>query len=173
MRRRRLILAPALATALVAGACGDDGTPASGTTEAWSTCTEERDGWERCEDGNVIWCHAFGTPHFHTGARCASAGFECVSITESRAVCSSPDETCEDGEFSCRENTALNCLDGQVALWPCGTRLQCMTEPSLSLATCWDPSPTAPCSGHGDLYESGCVCNPGYQPTEDGEGCVP
>ena len=131
--RRRATMAPTLAAVLVTAACGEDESPSVDTTVNWS-CSDERDGWERCEEGNVIWCHAFGTPHFHTGARCASAGLECVSVTDARAVCTVPEETCEAGEFSCRDNIATNCLEGRVALWPCGTRRQCVTEPGTALA---------------------------------------
>ncbi|HJL42144.1 MAG TPA: hypothetical protein RMG48_12655 [Myxococcales bacterium LLY-WYZ-16_1] len=155
------------------GCGGSDPDGPSGSNDGWEECTEERDSWERCDNGDVIWCHVFGDPHFHSGARCEAASLTCIEVDERRAVCADPANACEDGTYRCEGNTALNCVDGILAEEPCGTRKECVADGQAGVATCYDPRPNAPCSGFGDLYASGCVCFRGYRPTADEEGCVP
>ena len=165
---RRLVLASQLLLLSAAlAACGDD--TESSAAEAWA-CSESKNLSERCEEGEVVWCHAVGTPHFHGGAKCALAQYSCIEVTEDRAVCSN-NETCADGDFRCEGNTAINCVQGVIGLEPCGTRKKCLEEPAAALATCWDDRAEAPCSGHGALYEDGCVCDRGYTRSGDGESC--
>lgn len=163
---RRLTLIASLALAVCCG--GEDAPPAEDFE-----CTEARDRWEQCQGGEVVWCHGFGTPHFHSGAKCALAGLACTEISERRAVCTDDSATCDPGAFACDGNTATNCIDGVLALEPCGTRKTCLADDAAGLATCFDDRPDAPCSGHGDLYASGCVCNRGYIPGPEGGSCVP
>ncbi len=150
-------------------ACGDD--PVSEPQGPWA-CTDDRDRWERCDGGDVIWCHAFGTSHFHGGAKCAQAGLECTELSDRRAVCTDGDASCEEGSFTCEGNTALNCTSGVLAREPCGTLKRCLADEAAGVATCWDDRPEAPCSGHGDLYSSGCVCHRGYVPGSTPDSCV-
>jgi hypothetical protein len=162
------MLAAFLAGGLGLG-CGDSGPEPS--SEDWP-CTAERDLFERCDDGTVVWCHAVGEPHFHSGARCEAANLDCIEVDERRAVCADPASTCEAEAFRCDGNTALNCVAGLLSQEPCGTRKTCLAEAEAGVAVCRDPRPEAPCSGLGDLYESGCVCLRGYRATADG-ACVP
>ncbi len=150
---------------LLACSGGDDGDG------NWD-CSTEKNLSEQCDEGEVIWCHAGGTPHFHGGAKCALANLTCTEVTEDRAVCTDPTLTCTAGEYSCDGNTAVNCVEGVVALEPCGTRKTCLEEPAAGLATCWDDRPEAPCSGHGALYENGCVCDRGYTLGSNAETCT-
>ena len=139
---------------------------------AWEDCTADRDLWERCSDGEVIWCHAVGVPHFHSGAKCALANLECTELSENRAACTDG-TACSEGEFRCDGNTAVNCAFGSLTLEPCGTRKMCLADQQVGVATCWDDRPEAPCSGHGNLYEAGCVCDRGYTPGPDAQTCGP
>lgn len=152
--------------------CGE-GTDSGVDPNRWTECTEERDRWERCDGGGIIWCHAFGSAHFHAGAQCAQAGLECAEVTEREAVCTESGTTCEEGSFSCKGNVAVNCIGGVRGLEPCGTRKQCLADDAAGVATCWDDRPDAPCSGHGALYASGCVCQRGYVPGPTPDTCVP
>lgn len=170
---RRLGWACIFALSIHMGGCGgEDGPPMA--SEGWTECTAERDLWERCDSGGVIWCHdVFGDPHFHAGAQCAQAGLECAEVTERKAVCTERGVTCEAGSFSCEDNIAVNCINGVRGLEPCGTRKRCLADDAAGVATCWDDRPNAPCSGHGDLYASGCVCHTGYVAGSEPDTCVP
>lgn len=153
---------------VIATSCGgeDADTP-------WE-CTKDRDLHERCQDGEVIWCHAVGTPHFHSGAKCALNGLTCTELSETDAVCTDDTTTCNPGEFRCDGNSAINCVDGLAAIRPCGTLKVCLADDAAGLATCFDERPEASCGGHGDLYETGCVCDDGYavEPGSSPERCV-
>lgn len=163
MKTPTLKLVPALGLLAALSACGQD------ETESFE-CEADKDLWEQCTEGEVRWCHAVGTPHFHSGAKCELSGLTCTEISESRAVCTDPSVTCNPGEFRCDGNSAINCIDGLAAIRPCGTLKVCLADQAAGLATCFDDRPEAPCSGHGDLYETGCVCDRGY--TRNGETCV-
>jgi hypothetical protein len=163
----------ALVGAWAIGCGGSDPDGGAGSDDEWESCTAERDFWERCDNGDVIWCHAYGDPHFHSGARCAAASLTCIEVDERRAVCADPANSCNARTFRCDGNTALNCVDGILSEEPCGTRKACVADEQAGVATCHDPRPNAPCSGFGDLFASGCVCFRGYRPTADEEGCVP
>jgi hypothetical protein len=163
-------MGPMLMSLVLGVGCGGDEEEA--TPDAWE-CTEERDRWERCEGGEVVWCHAFGTPHFHGGAKCAQLGLECMELSDRRAVCTDGSASCDPGSFSCEGNTALNCEGGVLAREPCGTLKRCLADEEAGLATCWDDRPNASCSGHGDLFRSGCVCHRGYVPGPMPNTCVP
>ncbi len=158
-------------------ACGDEAPTEPGPAD-WTTCTEERDRWERCDEGRVIWCHAIGRPHFHSGLRCESLGLECRQLDERRAVCAEPNRTCEVGQFSCGpNNVADNCFsteDGPtLGKIPCGTARTCVADEQASVATCFDDRPNALCGGLGDEYEGQCVCNFGFVVDASGARCVP
>lgn len=153
---------------LLTAGCGGDDAPAEGFE-----CTTETDGWERCENGEVVWCHGFGTPHFHSGAKCALAGLACTETSPQTAVCTDPATTCTPGEYRCDGNSAINCVDGLAAIRPCGTLKVCLVDDAAGVATCFDERPDAPCGGHGDLYASGCVCDDGYTvDADDPDLCV-
>ena len=149
-------------------ACGSDDAVEE---ETWS-CDAEHDGWERCDAGDIIWCHASGTSHFHSGAKCSTGGYACTQTSPSVAVCTSTVTGCTDGERRCEGNVAVQCEGGYLGYTPCGTRKTCLVDDAAEVATCWDSRPDAPCGGHGDQYESGCVCDQGYVIDATGDTCV-
>ncbi len=154
------------AIALIACGSGD------GEPEPWQ-CATDTNRWERCDNGEVLWCHAVGTAHFHSGAKCALAGLTCTELNERDAVCTDESTTCNPGEFRCDGNSAINCVDGLAAIRPCGTLKVCLVDDAAGVATCYDERPEAACGGHGDLYASGCVCDEGYRlDTADDSVCV-
>lgn len=162
--RRTMLFVPVL---VLAAGCGSEEVASE-----WA-CTQDRNLWERCENGEVTWCHAFGTPHFHGGAKCALAGLTCTELSERDAICTDDTTTCNAGEFRCDGNSAINCVEGVASIRPCGTLKVCLADSAAGVATCFDERPDAPCAGHGDLFASGCVCDEGYSlDPNDGERCV-
>ena len=110
------------ATLLLSCGVSDEDEDAS-ADDSWE-CTSEREGWEQCDGGSVIWCHAvahgdLSDAHFHEGANCEQDGLQCVELDEQVAACSDPASTCEPGFAECAERDARNCLDGQIASMRC------------------------------------------------------
>lgn len=127
---------------LAAAACDDGGGGTSGdgggAAASWE-CTVERDGWERCVDQKVEYCHIVSgmEPHFHWGADCQTLGFTCVELSQSQAACLDEASTCTIGQFKCEDNTAYNCMDhggyGHWAVEPCGTAATCKQDGTNAL----------------------------------------
>lgn len=163
--------------ALALSACGaDDGSAVAdgdvdGDTDDgdWDgVCTGERDGWEKCENNRIQWCHVLEgmEPHFHEGQNCEALGLTCIENTHEHdghtryeAFCVDESVTCEAGEFACVENTAQNCIDGVMALLPCGTK-HCHEE--ADEAVC-EQEGEEECGGHGHLHEGVCHCDENYE----------
>ncbi len=101
----------------------DDSSGDDDTTDDAFECTEDRAGWEQCDDGAVQWCHVIDgyDPHFHWGMDCAAEGYDCVEHGDHEADCVDPTTTCAAGDFQCDDNTAMNCLDGHFSIEDCGT----------------------------------------------------
>lgn len=113
------ILACALALYLAGCPASSDDDTTADTFE----CTEDRAGWEQCVDGAVQWCHVLEgmDPHFHWGMDCATDGYDCVEHADHEADCVDPGTTCQDGDFQCDDNVAMNCLDSHFSIEDCGT----------------------------------------------------
>lgn len=150
---------------------GDDNSNDEGYS--W-TCQESTDGWEKCTDNKIQYCHiAEGMdPHFHWGADCESDGYKCVEIAEGDAVCVDETKTCEEGEFSCDEatNTAYNCVNGYKSVESCGTSKHCHEEDSAAVCEETDDDE---CGGHGHLHDGECHCDEGWEiDPDDSENCI-
>ena len=147
--------------------------------ESWDgICTNERDGWEKCDNNRIQWCHVLEgmDPHFHEGSNCEALGLTCVEHahehdghTDYEAFCVDESMTCEEGEFTCVDNTARNCIDGVMALEPCGTML-CHEE--TDEAVC-EQEGDAECGGHGHMESDECHCDENYEvDPDDSTNCV-
>ena len=170
-----LALAALLALPLLA-ACESDGGGEEGTT-TWE-CDAAHDDWELCTDGVVQWCHVLEgmEPHFHNGANCAALGLECVELTAGDAACVDMDSSCTEGDSYCGaegtedENTAFTCVDGHLAVEPCGTAYHCHEEDGAAVC---ELEGEDECGGHGHLHDGVCECEDGYTIDPDDEtNCV-
>lgn len=168
---------------LLLSACGngdgnqdvDGDTDGDTDTITWDgECTDERDGWEKCESNRVKWCHILEgmNPHFHEGLNCEALGLTCVEHvhehdghTDYEAFCVDESMTCEEGQFACVENTAQNCVNGAMALEPCGTK-ECHTEGDEAIC---EQAGDEECGGHGHLHDGECHCDEGYEVDIDDE----
>ncbi len=96
--------------------------------KAWE-CEDGKDGWERCTDNKVQYCHIVEgmEPHFHWGQDCQKDGYECVEVKDGEAVCVDHSTSCSEGDFHCDglDDTAYNCVDGHYSVIPCGTSKAC------------------------------------------------
>ena len=137
------------------------------TTQTW-TCDEDHDDWRGCSENKVQYCHILEgmDPHFHWLTDCESLGYSCVEEVAGEAVCVDYDQTCDAGSFSCDadSNTAYNCVDGHLAVEPCGTSKTCHEEDDE--AHCEEVDDEE-CGGHGHLHDDECHCNDGYIIDED------
>lgn len=157
---------------LCLGLCGTSGCGDADAPSAPWTCTNDRDDWSRCDGDRTIWCHGEGQyPHFHNGRDCAADGLRCAALSEREAVCVDPSASCAAGEAMCEGNTAQNCLDGALAVEPCGTAKTCVVY--RGEARC-DAKPSDDCSGHGFVNGDACTCNSQYmRDPSDPLACVP
>lgn len=121
---------------LAFGACGpQEKEPAADTQDSWE-CVMARDGWEQCDAGSVIWCHAvphgdYESGHFHEGATCSQDGLACVELDGQTAACADESTSCEAGYAECSERDALNCTeDGVVASMRCSLSEMCQVSES-------------------------------------------
>jgi hypothetical protein len=94
----------------------------------------EQDGWERCEEDRILWCHAeahgdYGEPHFHSGINCATDGQRCavIDVPNHVAACVSR-EPCLPGPWSCESGSIVACYEGFRATKRCGTGAVCATR---------------------------------------------
>mgnify|MGYP001292112109 CR=1 FL=1 len=166
-------------------ACGGDDSAADGDSDEetegalWDgVCTEERSGWEKCDSNRIQWCHVVEgmEAHFHEGLNCEALSLTCVEheleedgAVSYRAFCVDESMTCGDGEFACSDNTAQNCIDGVMALEPCGTK-HCHEE--ADEAVCEYPGDEE-CGGHGQLVDETCQCDENYETDpEDATNCI-
>lgn len=148
MLRTGRILMLVLVLGLGLWACSSEDADHDDHDELWDgVCTAAHDGFEKCENNRIQWCHVLdGTaPHFHEGLNCQALGLSCVEHahehdghTHYQAFCVDESMTCEAGEFRCEANRAHNCLEGAMAVSPCGTR------------ECHEESGQAVCEGQDD-----------------------
>lgn len=128
MRRRSTPAALLLATLGLwsVGCSGSDGDGGPGDF----VCGVETDGFERCTDGVVEWCHALGDPHFHGGRDCARDGQSCVVGPDRLGYCAADDATCEAASTpgECVDNAAYNCVEGLRGERRCGVGKTCAVE---------------------------------------------
>jgi len=119
-----------VALALALGACGDDPEelpPDGGAPASWE-CDSSHDGWKRCDEGKIKYCHVVAgmDPHFHWGTDCAARELECVEIDDTgAAACVDSETACTAQDVRCDQNTAYFCVDGNLAQEPCGTASTC------------------------------------------------
>lgn len=166
---------------MFAAGCDDNSSNSSNDNEindsdalALWECSEETNGWERCSENKIEYCHIVEgmDPHFHWSDDCESKGYKCVEIEDGDALCVDETLTCSDGEFSCDSSTniAYNCIDGYKSVESCGTAKVCSEgeEKAFCEAVSEDE-----CSGHGYLQDEICVCNEGYKvDPDDVEACI-
>ncbi len=153
-----------------------DGDTEEGTWDG--VCTDERDGWEKCENNRIQWCHVLEgmDPHFHEGSNCEALGLTCVEHarehddhTHYEAFCVDESMICEAGTFACVDNTAQNCIDGVMALEPCGTK-HCHEE--AAEAVCEQEGEEV-CGGHGHMDGDTCHCDENYElDPDDPANCI-
>ena len=115
--------------ALLLLSCGPEEKTSPPDESAWE-CTEARDGWERCDEDSVIWCHggahgSFSEGHFHEGASCGADALECVELDDRTAACLDSSETCEPGWAECQDREARNCVQGAIASKRCSLTQSC------------------------------------------------
>ncbi|MCB9644667.1 MAG: hypothetical protein H6728_16455 [Myxococcales bacterium] len=134
------------------------GTP----TEAFP-CKKANNGWERCYEGKIQYCHAESDTdgHAHFGQDCAAQGLVCEVVGTNDAACVDKTKSCQGSEAKCESNTAYNCVNGSFALEPCGTAKTCEVESGK--AHCH--SNVEECGGHGHIHdgETQCECETGYK----------
>lgn len=132
------VLARALA------ACGSDAesaqTSGAAVTESWQCDTAHAD-WKQCLDNKVQHCHIVAgmDPHFHWGMDCQAQGYTCHSDNEGQAACVDMNKTCSPADHKCDNNTAYNCLQGHLAVEPCGTSKHCHDESDAAHCEASDP----------------------------------
>lgn len=156
-------------------ACEDSNNAGSTTWDG--VCQDNRDGWEKCSQNRIQWCHVLEgmTPHFHEGLDCDALGLTCVEFqvttngaTVWAASCVDSTQTCTDGEFKCEENSAMNCLNKAMAIEPCGTKT---CHEDTALAHCEEGEEE--CGGHGHLDGDECLCDENYEiDKEDATNCI-
>jgi hypothetical protein len=101
-------------------------------------CAAETDGWERCDEGLVQWCHALSDPHFHAGRDCARDGLLCVVGLDHLGYCAAEEDRCDEASTAgeCVEGAAYNCVEGRRGERRCGVGKTC--EVFNGLARCVD-----------------------------------
>ncbi len=179
----KLLTGLSLAAGLVLTACSDDaaqsGTDAAlkpDTSQSTWECDEHRGGWERCEEGWTLWCHALektgvtDLSHFHYISDCATRGYTCVEHGDNKASCVDTSTTCKPADVKCKDNAAQFCVKGMLAVERCGTAKECKEKDGIPSCE-WKGDV---CSGHGILYKGKCECSKGYvnHPT-DTNACIP
>lgn len=167
----RLVTLFSLILTVTAAACGSDSEDVSPSADAggadstvdagasWE-CEASRNGWERCNDNRVQYCHIVTgmDPHFHWGADCVSLGLTCVEVDGSNAACVDNNTPCTVADERCAENVAYFCVGGKLAQEPCGTAREC--HDTSGTPRCEDKS--TECGGNGHLDAGACVCDSGY-----------
>ncbi|MEM1007397.1 MAG: hypothetical protein AAGJ35_00200 [Myxococcota bacterium] len=99
------------------------------TASTTPTCTPENDGKTFCIDNAVVFCHGKDTkaPHFHNDQDCEQQQLQCVSAND-QAYCVDTQTTCEGTTSECKDNQALNCVNGNFAVERCGSIKTCAQE---------------------------------------------
>ena len=150
---------------------GDDNSEDEGYS--W-TCEDSTDGWEKCSDNKIQYCHIVEgmDPHFHWSDDCDSKGYKCVEVAEGDAICVDESAACSAGEFSCDSdtNTAYNCVDGHKSVESCGSSKHCHEEDGAAIC---EETEEGECGGHGHLHDGECHCDEGYEIDPDNsENCI-
>ncbi len=170
-----LILACAVASATAALGCSsesnsaaplasvpnDGGFDAEGNKALAWECDTSHNGWERCTDNRVEYCHIVSgmDPHFHWGADCVSLGLACVDVDDKgNAACVDSSKSCTPVDQKCDQNAAYFCVNGKLAQEPCGTAKECHADEGIP--HCEDKG--TECGGHGHLDAGTCHCDTGY-----------
>ncbi len=184
--KKSMLLLSLLFVSLLFTACDDSDSESTtdddddDQVDQWDgVCSEETENFEKCEDNRIQWCHVLEgmDPHFHEGLNCESLGLTCMEHAENAgtdqlryvAYCVDESITCEEGEYACAENTAQNCLDGVMAMEPCGTGT-CHEHDGEALC---EDADDEECNGHGHLHDDACECDEGYeQDPDDPASCV-
>jgi hypothetical protein len=108
------------------GACDD--TTTGETRDVW-LCSALHDGWERCVDDAIEWCHGLGEPHFHIAQDCAADGLTCATNPRDHLAYCVHAQPCPGlvGGI-CEGSEAVNCLDGARATRRCADDAPCVVS---------------------------------------------
>jgi hypothetical protein len=133
--------------------------------DAGWACSAERAGQTRCSaNGEILYCHGSGDPHFDVQRDCKEQSLACVNTSDSAAACVEG-TACQASETRCEQNTAYRCVNGLLEVEMCGTLQECSVGdngPVCQLKAAQD------CGGHGTLRsDNTCECDEGYEPKAD------
>ena len=150
-------------------ACGENGD--NGEQIEWE-CDNDHNGWERCTNNRIQYCHAGPgmEPHYHWGTNCDGMGLTCMVVDDQgNAVCVDESVDCTAADEKCEDNTAYYCVDGKLAVVPCGTANVCHVHDGVPEC---EPR-SEECGGHGHLHGDVCHCDEGYVlDPDDPTNCV-